>query len=85
MVENLVLFILFGFEDGKLSLWLFKRNFIVLVLMCEWDELVVVLEVCDRIKYDFSSFERDGILLMGDFIIEVCNLYLICKNIENGL
>lgn len=41
--------------------------------MRDRDELVVALEVRDRIKYDLSIFEREEILLIGDFIIEVIN------------
>ena len=85
MVENLALSISLGFEDGKLSLWLFRRNLIVSALIRERDELAAALEVRDRIKYDLSSPERDGILSTGDLIIEVCNLYLTCKNTANGL
>lgn len=43
----------------------------VAALMRERDELAAALEVRDRIKYDLSSPEREGILSTGDLIIEV--------------
>lgn len=43
--------------------------------MWDCDELVVVLEVRDRIKYDLSIFEREEILFIGDLIVEV----MFCK------
>lgn len=45
-----------------------------MTLMRERDELAAALEVRDRIKYDLSSPERDGILSTGDLIIELATL-----------
>ena len=53
----------------------------VAALMRERDELAAALEVRDRIKYDLSSPEREGILSTGDLIIEVQYMQLrsVCK------
>lgn len=40
-------------------------------MMRERDELAAALEVRDRIKYDLSSPDREGIMSTGDLIIEV--------------
>lgn len=57
------------------SFWFVVDVFFFLVFMWDCDELVVVLEVRDRIKYDLSIFEREEILFIGDLIVEV----MFCK------
>lgn len=43
-------------------------------MMRERDELAAALEVRDRIKYDLSSPDREGIMSTGDLIIELATL-----------
>lgn len=40
-------------------------------MMRERDELAAALEVRDRIKYDLSNPDREGIISTGDLILEV--------------
>lgn len=45
-----------------------------MTMMRERDELAAALEVRDRIKYDLSSPDREGIISTGDLIMELATL-----------